>query len=532
MGAAVTEQIKNGSESGVSEAEARAFDSVCISAREMLVVAVGGLSFLLAEAFSNNPRILFGRYFWLDELWTRLIASTPGVWRSLIALERSGDPTPPTYHLLVRGFWWLWGGTPETAFRVLSFIAMWVALVLTYTLLRRTFAIVPALIAVLGLWSFPPIVQYAFYARPYALLLAATVGFCLVYGAEEKRPVAPVVTAALAALICTLHYFGIFALASVVMGDAIARRGPLGGKIRRMLPAAAGPLALIPCVPFVRAWNASQTVFSYMPPLTLRFALSATFWSFFGAIAVAVILALAWGASALIRRGFAARPVEDAAWKHGPWQPIAGLLGLLLVPFIIAIFSVLDHPAMATRYMSAGLLGVTPLLALLASRSSPRGLVAAATLIILLGVCCVHLFSGYETGWQASEEKMMTVGRDDDLPIVTFSNHEAYIIYTYAPNLRSRLFIADLRSTDLAKLSRTMVLDDENAVKWSADYPDLPKLVNPDQLRRMGKFHLLASEVSILTEQDSHPSRTYSLEAIARVLSFRKVGDLYELQRN
>jgi hypothetical protein len=500
------------------------------SLREILIVAAASLSLLLAEVFTSNPRILFDRYFWIDELWTRFIESTPGVWHSLIALEHSGDPTPPTYHLLVRGFWWLWGGPPEIAFRALSFIAMWVALLLTYAVLRRTFAVLPALIAVLALWSFPPIIKYAFYARPYALLLAATAGFCLVYGADEKGPVSTAMTAVLAALICTLHYFGIFALASVVVGDAIARRATLRSTIRRMLPAAAGPIALIPCVPFVLGWDAGQTVFSYLPPLTLQFALLATFHLFAGAIEIAFLLVLAWAVSALIRRlaGGSGKPVEDATLKRGPWQPMAGLLGLLLVPLILAIFSLVDHPVMLSRYMSGGLLGATPLLALLASRLSPRALVVAAALIILLSILHLHRFDARQTEWQASKEKIISIGRKDNVPIVTFSAHEAYVVYTYAPDLRSRVFIADLRSTERAKLSRSVLLGNQLETKWQAEYPDLPKQVNPDQLRRMGKFHLFNSEAQVLAKETSH----WRLEAIAKALAFQKVGNLYEVRPN
>ena len=142
---------------------------------------------MVGEVLGSKPRILFERYFSVDEMW----AQVPRIGSEHLALcgdaEAFPDQTPPLYHLVVRAFWCLWGGSPETAFRVPSFIAIWIALVLTYTVLRRSFAILPSLVAVLALWSYGPIVMYAFFARPYALLLASTAGFCLIDGDAVNR---------------------------------------------------------------------------------------------------------------------------------------------------------------------------------------------------------------------------------------------------------------------------------------------------------------------------------------------------------
>jgi hypothetical protein len=83
----------------------------------MWLMAFGSLALLVEEVFSNNPRILFGRFLWVDELWTKFIESKPSVWQSLIALKHAGDPAPPRYHLLARASWGLLGGSAETAFR-------------------------------------------------------------------------------------------------------------------------------------------------------------------------------------------------------------------------------------------------------------------------------------------------------------------------------------------------------------------------------------------------------------------------------
>ena len=126
----------------------------------------------------------------------------------------------------------------------------------------------------------------------------------------------------------------------------------------------------------------------------------------------------------------------------------------------------------------------------------------------------------------------MSIGQNDQLAIVTFDRHEAYLLYAYAPRLRDRLFIADLRQSRGSSLSRCLMVDYDSEDKWSRVYPDLPKLVSLDQLRHMGKFHLVNSEVTILAEQELQPDQSFPLEKIAEALSFEKVGALYEIRPN
>ncbi len=504
--------------------------------REILLLATTSLVLLVAEVLTSNPRILFGRYLWLDELQAKLFASKPSMWESLVALAHSGDFTPPVYHVLARASWGLLGGSAETAFRTLSFVSIWVAVVLIYVLLRRTFAVLPALVAVLAFWSSHPIIEYAFYARPYAPLLAAIAGFCLIYGLDNKRLLVTGLTALIAALVCTLHYFGVFALAAVVLGDTLARREPLPVIIRRCVPAAAGPIALAFCWPFVHAWKAGQTAFAdYLPAQTLTSAMTNVLHSWAGAPEATAVLVLAWCISdvtLLIIRVRGCGREKPHSRNIGPLQPVAGLVGLILVPIFVAMFSILAYPAMLIRYMIPGLLGVTVLLAIVASDTPPRILAGTALLLILLGAWNLRLYSAVQMKWQASEDQMMKIGENDELPIVTFSSHEAYLLYAYAPSLRNRLFVADLRENHRSRLFRGMLVEYEFENKWLTVYPDLPKLVNLDQLRHMGKFHLLNPDSWVLAEQENRPLKSFPLQEIAQAFSFEKVGDLYEVGPN
>ena len=54
--------------------------------------------------------------------------------------------------------------------------------------------------------------------------------------------------------------------------------------------------------------------------------------------------------------------------------------------------------------------------------------------------------------------------------------------------------------------------------------------VNKDYIQ---KFHLVKPTDSwVLAEQETHPRQFFSLQKIAEMLSFEKVGDLYEVRPN
>ena len=375
---------------------------------------------------------------------------------------------------------------------------MWLALVLTYAVLRRSFAILPALVAVLALWSYRPIVMYAFFARPYALLLASTAGFCLIYGEERNDGLWAALTAVAAALVCSSHYFGIFGLASIVFVDIITRPATPSRIFRRLLPVGAGPIALLLLVPFIRGTTSEYYSPSYLPRPTFAFAfqqiIGGPFVGFFGsAITLALVLMLAWGISEIIRRCSSEKNSPGSRVRLA--QPTILLLALLLVPLILAVFSffAVTWDCLLDRYMITGLLGTTPVLAMIASRSSKRVLVYVGILFALVGALRVHGFRLQQENWQAGEERIIRQvdALNDRLPIVTYSTHEAYLIYSYAPLIRPRLFIADFRSGHVRDLSRGMLVDVDIASRWSAADPGLPKVVSLNDLQRMGDFHLV-----------------------------------------
>ena len=190
--------------------------------------------------------------------------------------------------------------------------------------------------------------------------------------------------------------------------------------------------------------------------------------------------------------------------------------------------------------MITGLLGTTPVLAMIASRSSKRVLVYVGILFALVGALRVHGFRLQQENWQAGEERIIRQvdALNDRLPIVTYSTHEAYLIYSYAPLIRPRLFIADFRSGHVRDLSRGMLVDVDIASRWSAADPALPKVVSLNDLQRMGDFHLVRALDFPVLARPAGLSADQRDADIAQALSLYKltgtggIDSLYKMKGN
>jgi uncharacterized membrane protein len=475
-----------------------------VTAKEALLVALGAVILLVVEVLVSAPRILFTRYLSLDELWTKFVDSGPGIWGSIVQLEHSGDPTPPLYHILARASWAIVGGTGEAAFRGLSFVATMIALVMTYAVLRRSFAILPTLIAVLALWSCPLVIRLAFCARPYGLLLAATAAFSLLFATEDLGLGALFLVAISSVAVCTVHYFGVFGLAAIVLGDTLTCRAPRRSRLRRLLAASAGPLTLIACAPFLYGQTEGFSHLSYLGPLSADTAFNTLVEMLGIPMLIAAGLIVAWWITELDRSGrVSSKDLPDWNRSRPPLHRVAGFSALLLVPVMVIVLSILYKNATLDRYMITALLGFTVLLAMLASQLPSPLLTVTAVVVLLVGGWNVRMTGKEMADSQIGEEAMVNrcvALANDGLPIVTLSPREAYILFEYAPRIRPLVFVADLRTDYNAQLSLLALNGYELTAKWDTVQPDLPRLANLDELRQMGQFHLVEhTEGDILT---------------------------------
>jgi hypothetical protein len=493
-----------------------------ISAWEIVAAVMAILSLMAATIAANNPQVLLARLLGPDECVTAMIVSDPSVRHSIVAVKAGFETNPPVYHLLLREFCRCCGRITETSLRSFSAASAFVALLAVYLALRRAFAAWPAAVAVAALWSNEPLIAQAFQARFYAPLLAATGVFCLVYAARNGGVFTAVLTALLAVLVCTLHYFGIFSLAAIVAGDALASGDPWPRKFRRMVPTFAGPMALLTFIPFVRSQAAGLSV-SWIEPFTVLGAWHLLMELFGGATLPAV--ALAWWISELIRqRGDHAAATADGA---GTLLPLAGLSGLLAVPFLIIILSALVQPALASRYAITGLLGLTPLVALVASRLSRRVALVTIIFFALLGFQRMHQFSTREARAQMAQRERIhqLIRADDGLPIVDL-NFDA-VAYYYAPQLRSRSFVADLRATHRNALSNPIIFSMDMEAKCAPIYPDMPRMADLAALRKLGPFHLNVSQADLplFLSAKLLPDQAGGQHDIGEFLPFEKIRD-------
>lgn len=111
------------------------------------------------------------RFLGHDELFTFYIAQAPTL-RQLFRLTQTVDLHPPLSYLLVRASFAIFGPSAWSC-RLPFLLAFLVASAVLFWFVKRLFSSLPALIAVLFLWS-NPFTYEADEARPYSLLLCFT----------------------------------------------------------------------------------------------------------------------------------------------------------------------------------------------------------------------------------------------------------------------------------------------------------------------------------------------------------------------
>ncbi len=456
---------------------------------------ISGLALFLGAVMAiqialSSPKLLLARPFWQDEQLTHFIASDPSLSHLLQAVRQGADTNPPIFHLLVRGFAVVVPGAPEVVYRLFILLTAWLGFIALYAILRRSFEVLPSVIAVLALWASPLILHEAFDARFYIPLLASSAFFALFFSASYRRRwLQDVLIALSAALLCTIHYFGIVALGGIVAGQLLLCPRQWRQTARNALPALAGPLALAAMFPFLLGQRAGLTVATWVPSFRPDQILDIA-TNLFATIPLAMVVLFAW-----VFRGFGAPPRQ----RPIPLHPMAGLTGLLLIPVVLTVFSVLVQPAMLAKYMIVSMLAVAPMLALLSTAAPRWGRVALIATLIGIGLLQLrheawvvdYAFELEQQHLVASCEGAIRQG----LPVVAASRREAYTLYYAAPSTRGHLFVADIRPLIRQEtgddLIRHLVFETELAAKFEKLYPMMPPLLSVDALRKLGPFHLV-----------------------------------------
>lgn len=237
--------------------------------REFVLLAFASLLVPLA-AFAVAGPYYFNRPFWSDEVLSWLIASDPSFAHGMAALAGGVDTNAPLVHLLFRGVGQLFGPT-AVVYRLTSLAAMALTIVGLYLTLRRSVKASAAAFGCLSFAALPIVIAHTTEARFYAFELAAAAWTNLLIARRGDRSQmragpSPVripergrsgshwlscCLALTSIALCGVHYFGVIALACIVIADAFREGSTLRSWLERVWPTAAGfamTLCLVPLV--------------------------------------------------------------------------------------------------------------------------------------------------------------------------------------------------------------------------------------------------------------------------------------------
>jgi uncharacterized membrane protein len=482
---------------------------------ETILIGVVIALLMAGEIAINKPRMLFDGPFQLDECLTASIVSDTNIGHSIDAVRHGVDTNPPVYHLILRAFWMgVQKAAPHLSIRIglrgFSLLCTWLALVGAYIILRKGFGKAAAFVAALAIWAHPVVVEQSTDARFYGPLLFATVLMLLALQIRGSGIIRGVIVALCAMLLCTLHYFGILMLGSLVLAMLLVDEAPIVSRIIRVLPTVLGPLALLPFIPFIRAQAQGLTVRTWVDPFTFHtardFALGVL-------CPLPLLIALAiWAMGKLL--GCKSRTMSEVNLPRQRFATVP-LLFIALVPAIIIAFSATVQSALIPRYAVASGLVLAGFVALLAQNRSATLLVLLAIALSGYSVLELHSASASRAGdmVQLVSQRDELIGETPPLPIAFADRAGATQLQFFAPDLLPRISLIDQRQPGVDL--RNFRLYEIEMVGKVSPYYTTPPLVTPAQLAAMGRFHLIAN---------SDDMKTLLLELPLRHIS----GDIYE----
>ena len=414
---------------------------------EAMVAAVAiALMMGLAVALSG-ARYIFGRDFWLDEIFSVLIASDKDPRHALEALKHGVDTNPPTLHILLR----LWGsvaGFGEKPVRLFAFGMVWLALLGVYLLLRRSLPRLPAAVGAMAVWACPLVLEHSVEARFYAPWLAFAAWFALALSLtrDSRRPwLAQPLLLITSILLCTIHYFGVFAFGLILAADLLLDSRPMAKRVVTRLTALAGVAALALCLPFFKGQRASISVPTWdNDPATIKRIVA--FWlailPVWSVVIVAGLHVLTRGA----RRDLEGRHTAGASVPASPRvADLASLFALVFLPVVIGVFSVIFQPALAQRYGAVASLAIAPVAALVAS-TALRSHARFAVVALFVAACfSMATINQGKMRWNEGvvRDENLVLKQTADRPVVFGYWHDLAPILRREPALASRCFNLD-----------------------------------------------------------------------------------------
>lgn len=195
------------------------------------------------------------RLLWADELFTWYPASAS--FRTMLASTTDTINSAPPLYFIVAWSWSALFGSSALALRLLSAVALAAAILLMFAVLRRTYGVLAAAVALALALTFsdPNLLYQSAAARFHTLLIAETALAILLYQRMmQGRPSTALLvanTAVHASMVMT-HYFGPLYSGAILGGVLLTGLVRHSHPLRASLSIAVGWLAFLPWIPVFR----------------------------------------------------------------------------------------------------------------------------------------------------------------------------------------------------------------------------------------------------------------------------------------
>jgi hypothetical protein len=428
---------------------------------------------------------LFSHPLWLDETFTSMLVNDKSFTHMLSAIAAGVDTNPPTLYVMLWPIARAFGSLDETALRAIALVWMLLAVTGLYAICRSFFSRGASTVAALAIWAHPLIIDHAFEARFYGPWLALTVWFCYLQmlATDDEPKWRRVVRYVLAILATSAHYFGAFSMLLIAATDLLVHR-----RIKRILPAVAGLVAVALCAPLVLKQRAGLSISTWIEPFSLS-EFKADLVAVFGAPSLILTALLIW-CLRLVRR--TSEQGEPPAARD--YRALIPLSSLLLMPLVIAAISILVQPALVLRYLILAIAPLAPPIAALTARSTRR--VQIGLMVVLVGVGAVSIVNKSRATRGLDNEFRTAIAEIDrrvpsDGLIVFKRRREMYPILHMRPDLLSRSAQLDFDETVVADVTRMSRYERDMGRKVQRVYPAL-RMAGRDELDKLQVFYVVA----------------------------------------
>jgi hypothetical protein len=396
------------------------------------------------------------KLFWFDELFSFYVANLSSLSDIWDALSKGIDTNPPLHYFLIRASHWVLG-TGELATRLPTIVGFWLALFFLFLLIAKRCGSLMAYISV-GFLCLSDFYQYAFEARPYAIVLACcSVSLFFWESAIEGRfrRLALLGLSLILNIALFSHYYAIFLFIPLMMGEAYRsfRSGRIDWPI--WISIAAGAVVLIPLAPIILTVSRGSEFFWAKP--TWGVFLKSIDWFFRSRILVCFYgVGCLLGVIKAVDSLSSNKKNQRIAWKV-PSHELIAVMTLLMLPIIGYVIAKLLMIAFISRFFIPTAIGIALGLAFLYHRLlQGRLFITVFLFVLLLGILIIK--QAVDAQGLLSKKLNLNVAKSltwassipGNSPIV-ISDSQVFLLYQhYAPQgLKRRLcYLIDLDPVD------------------------------------------------------------------------------------